>query len=199
VQEIEVKAETRLDLANQFGNITVVGDPSRSDVLIEPTLNSDDAEAGYILVERDGTDISVAIFQTDTSAEVSVDVVITTPKDLGFTIATGGGTIDVSSMVAAFECYAASGNGSVSLDLDLNGFDLDVANAGGSGDISLKLPADTDADLSVATGGGSVSVDDSLSPDGYGTGMTWSGSLNDGAGSSISLASGSGDVTVSAH
>ena len=198
-QEIEVQAEARLNLANTFGDITVLGDASRAEVLVEPTMRSDDPEAGYIEVLRDGDDIAVAIFQEDMDAEIAVDLVITTPANLGFTVATGGGALTISGMVAAADCEAATGDGQVSIDIDLDGHDLDVANGQGSGDISLAIPASTAAELTAASYAGSVEVDAALNPDGEGYGGTFSGSLNGGGGSEINLASASGRVVVHAR
>ena len=198
-QSMKVDAETHLDLANTFGSITIVGDPSRAEVLVEPTLRSDDPEAGYIELRRDGADIAIAIFQDVADAEVAVDITITTPEDLGFTVATGGGDLSLSGMVAASDCQVATGDGRVDLDLDLNGQDLEVANAQGSGDIALTLPADTEAELNVASAAGSVDVDAALSPDGDGYGGAWSGSLNGGGGSEIDVASASGSISVRAR
>ena len=45
----------------------------------------------------------------DAAADVAVDLTITTPVDLGFAVATGGGDLTISGMVAADDCQVATG------------------------------------------------------------------------------------------
>lgn len=196
-QEVAVEQASHLNLANSFGNITVIGEAGRTEVSMTPTLHSDDPGAGHIVVANDGEEVSVAIFAQDLAGDaIQVDIEVRTPENLTFKVATGGGSLSLSGMVGGGE--SATGDGNATLDLELaDGAALSVAT--GAGDISLTLPAATMADVSGATGAGSVSVDSALDFDGVNVGGALEGTLNGGGGSSIQLSTASGAVSLLAR
>ena len=188
---VDVDATGVLNLANSFGNITVIGEADRAEINMVPTLNSDDPNAGTIAVyTEDGT----AYVAVAGSADISVDVTVYTPKNLDFTVATGGGALDLSGMSGGGD--VATGDGDASLDLELTS-DLTVTT--GQGNISLSIPSDTAASLDGAAAGGSIDIDSSFGlSDEYGTGVV-SGDINGGGSISISLTTGGGDISVNAQ
>ncbi len=194
-QTIEVSEATTLNLANQFGAVTVIGEADRTEIEMVPTLHSDDPEAGTITVLNSGDEVSVAVASLGDD-EVAVDIEVRTPENLIFTIATGGGALNLSGMVGGGE--SATGDGDATVDMDLaDGEDLQIVT--GAGVIDLTLASDTVADLAAVAAGGSVSIDAALDFDGTNMAGVADGTLNGGGGASIDLTTGGGDIGVNAR
>ena len=189
---VDMDATSTLDLANQYGNITVIGEADRSEIKMVPTLNSDDPAAGTIAVYTENDSAFVAVAGEE---GVSVDITVYTPENLEFTVVTGGGDLDLSGMSGGGS--ATTGDGQASLTMNAVSSDLTVTT--GAGNISLSIPGDTAAGLSATASGGSLDIDSSFGvSDEYNTGVA-TGDINGGGSFDITLTTGGGDISVSAQ
>ncbi|MGC4117672.1 MAG: DUF4097 family beta strand repeat-containing protein [Myxococcales bacterium] len=183
----------KLVLNNDFGAIKVVGEAGRTEIDMKPTLKSSDPEAGTIDVLADGESMLVQV-NNSSGGTIAVDVTIYTPKELSFTVNTGGGNLDLTGMTGSGIANTKDGDCTIDMDLGTSG-SLTVNTL--KGDIKVTVPATTKGDLSASATAGTLTVSSNLNLDTPVYAGMGSGSLNGGGDASITLSSTSGNISVS--
>jgi hypothetical protein len=195
-QDVDANDATKIVIASEIGNVTLIGEEGRSTIEMTPTLNSDDAEAGTITVLSTGGDATVTVVSNSDTA--AADIEIKVPATMDFDIAAGQGDVAIEGITGGGR--VGVGDGSTTADLTLpEGADLDLT-ATGAGGIDLTIPGDTVANLEAAAAGGEVTIDAALTFDGTNVAGAAQGTLNGAtsADGTINLASGGGNIAISA-
>ncbi len=185
-------AAKKLNLNNTFGAIKVIGEASRTDIQMKPTLKTSDPNAGNILVEASGDTMNVQV-NNASGGTIAVDIEIHTPRALDFAVNTSGGALDLSGMAGSGTANTGSGNCTIDLDLGTSG--KLTANTS-SGAIALTLPNTTKASLTASAGSGSVTIASGLNFTGTNLMGNASGELNGGGSASVTLQASGGSITV---
>lgn len=218
---IELSGQTMLTLENTNGTIQITGSDTTANLQLEVTrrvrshsLEDAKEHIGDIVITNElrTDDFYVKVeHPSSTRRNYGADFIITLPADFNFTIHSGNGDLQLSSVsgsatlalgngsidlvdVESDQVTAELGNGNANMDLTLPD-SSSVTAAVGNGNITLQIPVETAASVEASVGNGNIKTSGLDFDDLRTSPRRLTGTLGDGGGT-ITLTTGNGVISL---
>ncbi len=213
---IPADEDVLLNVRNPGGSVVVQGVDGADAAVVSWTVFSADGEAASESdadVEFSGEGSRINITVTPAASNVWVDLDVTVPSGAAWAIDSGAGDVTLEKLTGGGSVATTTGfvsgaelSGSMEVGVGTSevslGMTVDdgatITVAAESGPIRIGLPPDADALLTASTADGEVVITD-VPFSGTNVGGSATGELGAGATATMTLSTGSGDITIEAE
>ncbi len=200
-----------LSVINEDGPVTITGgDADEIAILWAGYSDEGVADPASVDVSAEVSGTTAQVLAVTAGPEVWIDLDITCPGDLAWSVDSGRGDVVVEGLSGGGSIDTSAGNvsgigltGDLAVESDVAEVDLELGIEGGEtiavavglGPITVRLPADADVLLEASTGDGEVVISE-LPFSGANFQGNASGELGAGATATMTLTTGGGDITL---